>query len=1080
MDVLKSKEINRKFAFPGSKYLRQYRVDLAIVLGLAIAIAISTYVGTYALPDPILTDFYAQDVWFGGDIPTVFGNITNINSDFGRNNKHPLLPLLVFPLVLAVGKLFHLDPLAAVRLVIVGVSVLWIGSLYALFRLMGCYRLDATLFSLLGGVSAAAVFWLVIPESFSFGSLTIILGLAVVAVSQSRPLNAGWYLAVNVVTLSITITNWMVGILATVVNHRWYKALQIIGGALLLATGLWILQRIVFVNAGFPFQPGTFLGEKKFISAPGNGGILAVLSAFCLQTMVMPATQFQDFPIRPDWVKLAANHLAPASGSSWGPIAIGCWTVLLGLGVWSLFTLDRHPKLRLVLGITLLVQLAMHSIYGVEETFIYSLHFLPLLLTLAALSLFTRLRPVVLILAAMLVVSAGLNNHAQFTAIAANLGNYGTPAQQVAAQMKLRPDDFWPRGVGRVVLATPGSSATARAFHEPGGSFSPQPGSFGASIWAIDRQGQIVTTSDRIPLNQIQQQFATGAANTIPVTSSKTKYYTAHWSAPTAGTWQLQLQSPSVNRRLAISIRSVGPAGGAIPTLDWNGQRLLISDRWSVNIPPQAKVYLGSEQTPNWHSERSTRTRWVDPHGWGYARIELNSGQNSNFSIVDLQPPAAPLLTTTAGTNNLALNLPNPQFTDSLKAQIAHLMMGLVGTRAHPSDPIGYPLPRLRDGAYQMVALARAGQLDVAKQLAGYFAETDFIDSTVPEVDIPAVGIWALAEVAKSLQQPEFDRWLWPHLQRKAELIANMLSSNRAGYPVLAGAKFPFAEQPDLMRVDLVAGNMTNTPGAMSINPTANAISYRALLDAATVADRLQQAPDAQRWRSIATRLKTAWQTANRTGFTAVDNGLWPTGIARGDRASMARALQQGWSTSQSGSQGFRPSAPALHGDLATAHQWLLIDRIDRTWSILNWFWQHQASPGLYTWAGDRQEPSQLATPKSFSQWQHLRSGGGETSLSPHYWTAAELLLLQLDMLAYIDRTGNTPTLAIGAGIPTEWLRHTMSVTGQLVEGHVVSWNWDGKQMNVQLNGEKMAVKLGKAFPANTPVNVALPAPPLI
>ena len=55
MDALKLKVNSGKFAFPGSKYLRQYRVDLAIVLGLAIAIAISTYFGTYALPDPILT-----------------------------------------------------------------------------------------------------------------------------------------------------------------------------------------------------------------------------------------------------------------------------------------------------------------------------------------------------------------------------------------------------------------------------------------------------------------------------------------------------------------------------------------------------------------------------------------------------------------------------------------------------------------------------------------------------------------------------------------------------------------------------------------------------------------------------------------------------------------------------------------------------------------------------------------------------------------------------------------------------------------------------------------------------------------
>ena len=133
---------------------------------------------------------------------------------------------------------------------------------------MGCYRLDAAIFSLLGGVSAAAVFWLVTPESFPLDSVTIILGLAVVAFAQTRPLTPGWYVAVNIITVSITITNWMVGLLATAVNHRWQQALKIVVTALLLATGLWILQRIVFTNSGFPFQLGTFIGEKKFVSAP--------------------------------------------------------------------------------------------------------------------------------------------------------------------------------------------------------------------------------------------------------------------------------------------------------------------------------------------------------------------------------------------------------------------------------------------------------------------------------------------------------------------------------------------------------------------------------------------------------------------------------------------------------------------------------------------------------------------------------------------------------------------------------------------------------------------------------------------
>jgi hypothetical protein len=1087
------KAINFNVASPLVKYLRQYRFDLLIVVGLAIAIAISTYIGTYQLPDPLFTDLYAQDVWFGGDIPTVFGNITSLNSDFGRNNKHPLFPLIVFPLVFLSGKLFHLDPLGAARLVAVGVSTLWIGGLYTLFRVMGCYRLDAVLLSLVGAVSAASIFWLVIPESFPLASLTFILGLVFVTLTQFRPFTGAWYIAINVITVSITITNSMVGILATLVNNRWKKAIQIFVGSLLLATGLWILQRIVFTNSGFPFQPGTFIGEKKFISA-ASGGTFSFLSAFFYQTMVMPATQFVDLAIRPDWVKIEASLLAPASGSVWGIAAVVSWTALLGLGLWNFVTIKQHNKLRIVLGLTLLAQIGMHSIYGADETFIYSLHFIPLLLTVVAFSFLTRLRIISLILAVILIVSAGINNRTQFTAIAANLWNYGTPQQQVEAQMKLRPADFGLRNVGHVVLANPNSSKTNKAFHDIGGSFSPQAGSFGVSIWVVDRQGNIKTTSDRIPSNEIQQQFTDFAPQKAPKILTKTKYYEASWSLPKAGSWQLNLKSlTSGDDRLVVAVRSVGPAGGAIPSLDWNGNRLLISDRWLIkDIPKQAKVYLGSESASGWNREQSEISQWKDLHGWIYARIELNPSENANLLIEDSQAIADIETPSTSLTSNLVLDLPDSQFVDSLKAQIAHLTMGIAGNHTYPSDPVSYPLSRFRDGAYQMVALASAGQLDLAKQLSPYFAENDFINSTLPEADIPALGIWALEEVAIALKQPEYDRWLWPHIQRKVQLIGDMLSSNRAGYPILNAAKIPFTENPELVRVDLSAGKMENIPNAISIDPAANVISYRALLDAADLADRLRQPDAAKIWRSQAEKLKAVWQKDNPIStqtdnqqpkskfklpeFAAFTDGLWPSGIAEGDRAALTQAFQKRWASLKDKSGAFSPASPSIQTNIAEAHQWLLLDQPEWVWQTLKWAWQNQASSGLYTWSSDRSELSDKALPKSFSQWQRMRGRINSNHLTPHYWTSAEILLLQLDMLTYINRSTNPPTLVIGSGIPKAWLNKPFSVKGQLIEGNLVDWAWDGKQMNLQVKGETLGFKLASVFPNGTQLKVETPS----
>lgn len=1071
------------------KQFRQHRVDIIIAVGLAIAISISTYIGTYQLPDSMFTDYYAQDTWFGSDIPTVFGNITSLNSDFGRNNRHPLFPLIIFPLVFVFFKLFHLDPLPTVRFLLVGNSMLWIGSLYALFRVMGCHRLDAVLFSLLGGVSAASIFWLIIPETYPFGSLTILLGLIFATLTQFHQFSSFWYVVGNVLTVSITITNSMVGLFTTFVNHRWRKAILITTSSLLLALGLWIFQRAIFKTSGFPFQPGVFIGptSNKFITAPDFGGILSIMSSFFYQTMIMPAVHLLDSPIRPNWVKLDTNTLSPASGGIWGTIAVFTWTVLLGLGLWGILSIKQNGKLRIVLGLTLLAQLLMHFIFGANETFLYSLHFVPLLLTLAAFSLFTRFRLLSLFLVIVLIVSAGINNKAQFDRVASALWNYGTPQQRVTAQMQLRPSDPWPRNADHVILAKPGSSIEYKAFYESGGSFSPQAGSFGVSIWVVDRDGNIKATSDSIPLREIQQHLTELSASKIPSISSKTSYYEAFWSSPMVGHWKLNLKPlGKSDTQLFVVIRSVGPAGGEISSLNWDGHRLLIGDRWILkDIPKLAKVYVGSESTVGWSHDKAPQSHWKDPEGWGYARIELEPGDSLNLDILDIldikdsKQNSESTLKLTEIPSNLTLDLPDQQFVDCLQAQIAHIMMGLVGNHTRPGDPISYPLPRFRDGAYQMVALAHAGQIDVAKQLSAYFAENDFFNSTLPEADIPALGIWALEEVAIALKQPDYDQWLWPHVSRKAELIGDMLSSNRPGYPVFSKAKsrsaaeFPFAEDPDFIRVDLSGGNMENTPGMISLDPSANAMSYLGLQNAARLADRVKQPNDAKRWRLQAEKLKAALEKSNQTDFSILTKGLWQINTATNQKF-LTEALQGSWEELSDSKGAFKTIPQTFHSSIAEAHQWLFLNRPDRVWTTLKWVWQNQASPGLYTWSGTQNEPDEIPMPLNFSQWHRYRGWLNQSTLTPHYWTAAEMLLLQLDMLAYVDRASSSPSLVIGAGIQEKWLGKPISVKGLLVEGSLVNWNWDGKQLNVQIQGKKMFIKPGFAFPANTPVNVVL------
>jgi hypothetical protein len=79
------------------------------------------------------------------------------------------------------------------------------------------------------------------------------------------------------------------------------------------------------------------------------------------------------------------------------------------MGTWAWFQLEQHGRFRVMLGLTLLGQLMLHMVYG-NETFLYSLHFMPLLILVAAAGTLTRARPIALALAAVLLMASLMNN----------------------------------------------------------------------------------------------------------------------------------------------------------------------------------------------------------------------------------------------------------------------------------------------------------------------------------------------------------------------------------------------------------------------------------------------------------------------------------------------------------------------------------------------------------------------------------------------------------------------------------------------------------------------------------------------
>lgn len=646
------------------------------------------------------------------------------------------------------------------------------------------------------------------------------------------------------------------------------------------------------------------------------------------------------------------------------------------------------------------------------------------------------------------------------------------PRDDVKRQMELRPTDYWPRGTGHVVLAFPGSREAG--YHEPGGSFSPGIGSFGVSIWILE-EGKLSTgapglvfkaTSDTIPLADVRQRLVWEPGRVLPAIASDTGDYESVWSHPETGSWVLKLRWKNPRTFPMVTVRGVGPAGGPVTQLIWESNRLRINNRWWMSVSPAPKdVLMGDERHTRWTTEGSSFPSRVRS-GWAYARLDLSNAREIEVRIQDDTPPHRfpPAVASTRAA--VSADLPDARFVDSLHAQAAHLSMGVLDWQLRAGDPLNYPYPWLRDGAYVVTALARAGQLPAARKLAAYLAEHDFFGGFGPEADAPGLALWALEETAVRLKDGKFDSWLWPHVRRKADLILEMISAKRAVHrPVEAPVAPRHAARPDLTLVaepardGLINGRMDHHRPLLFIN----AVSYRGLLSGARLAGRRGRTADARRWRSAAAQLRRAWEAAlSRPGMQNQRtwiSGLWPSGIAGGMRERFALGLDESGAGRPPAAGAALP--PWTYFELAAAHQWLLLGRPERVWETLGWFFDNQASPGLYTWwEGEGEE-------NSFGFWEQVRGWVSPPHVTPHYWTAAEMLLLQLDMLAVED---GEASVTIGAGIPASWLEKPLSVRGLLLESGPLDWSWDGKQLSVKTPDPRLKMKAGPAFPAGTPV----------
>jgi hypothetical protein len=401
------------------------------LLGMLIMLAAA--VGAWSLAARVpksALDPRNADIYFSSDTSRVHANMTSRDSNHWRTSVHPLFSIGLHPPFRGVAALMGADlsggPLSpaalAVGRVMSGIAAgLAAGAFFALLRAALIRRLDAVIFCLLAGCSAFALFWFSVPETYPWGAVTILCALLLAAAGCHRQLPAGWYVAASVLSLSVTTTNWMAGLLATFTRFvtdkaalfsfaAWRKVAVYSGVALALTLAFAVAQKVIFPSSSLFIRIG---GEKAYVMQQHSGGPLRCWASLFSHTVIMPEVTTAPHVRVAGQTVLRTQLSAPASASRSTQQPSAIFPQLLAGGVYALISLPDLVPLRVTLGLTLLGQLGLHTIYG-AETFLYAAHYGPLMIALAALATRTRLRPAVLLLAVIMTACLLLNNFPQF------------------------------------------------------------------------------------------------------------------------------------------------------------------------------------------------------------------------------------------------------------------------------------------------------------------------------------------------------------------------------------------------------------------------------------------------------------------------------------------------------------------------------------------------------------------------------------------------------------------------------------------------------------------------------------------
>lgn len=408
---------------------------LDVIVCAALAVASAVYV--VLLQQMLAYTNFNLDIWFDSDSIFIVNQETDRFSDHNNtNSRHPIFPLLTFPVGFVLHKL-GLSPDMAVLPILVFYSVLFVVVSYVILRLMDKPVGVALTFTGILAVSTPGMFFLGLHERLVPAGLSVLLLIAGVLAYQRRMISIGWVVAAAALTLGVTITNFAYAMVFLPLLLGFWRGLQGLTYAFASIAFLSIFVPILFPASSpfldvrtYPYETTSFSGDVGRLQKAGSIG--DKVSTLMLHSVAMPTPTIEQKPINKEIHYLSVQKVGVTGHQPTWYVSIVLWLGLLGAGLYAAFLRMKDSNLLSPSGIadafrdgardllpwglviSALGQMALFLMYG-AEIILFSLYFVPVLVFIAAMAwkpgLYGR---IILGTALLLLLVLGWNNGSVF------------------------------------------------------------------------------------------------------------------------------------------------------------------------------------------------------------------------------------------------------------------------------------------------------------------------------------------------------------------------------------------------------------------------------------------------------------------------------------------------------------------------------------------------------------------------------------------------------------------------------------------------------------------------------------------